>query len=100
MLPKAWATVAGQAERRAAHHEREGFARTAADLYLRAAVMWGRAQYSVFDAEAPRTTAFRHHTDHCVDRLGRLRGDRVRTSTISPACRRSTPGVSAGSASA
>ncbi|MEU7226640.1 alpha/beta hydrolase [Streptomyces chrestomyceticus] len=78
MLPKAWATVAGQAERRAAHHEREGFARTAADLYLRAAVMWGRAQYSVFDADDPRKAAFRQHTDHCVARLGSLRGDRVR----------------------
>lgn len=78
MLPKAWATVAGQAERRAAHHEREGFARTAADLYLRAAVMWGRAQYSVFDADDPRKAAFRERTDHCVARLGSLRGDRVR----------------------
>ncbi|MFD7662113.1 alpha/beta hydrolase [Streptomyces sp. NPDC059788] len=78
MLPKAWATVAGQAEQRAAHHEREGFARTAADLYLRAAVMWGRAQYSVFDADDPRKAAFREHTDHCVARLGSLRENRVR----------------------
>ncbi|MEV0261166.1 alpha/beta hydrolase [Streptomyces sp. NPDC050617] len=78
MLPKAWATVAGQAETRAAHHEREGFAQTAADLYLRAAVMWGRAQYSIFDAEDPRKIAFREHCNHCVARLGELRGNRVR----------------------
>ncbi|MFE7119638.1 alpha/beta hydrolase, partial [Streptomyces sp. NPDC057654] len=78
MLPKAWATVAGQAETRAAHHEREGFAQTAADLYLRAAVMWGRAQYSIFDAEDPRKIAFREHCDHCVARLGELRDNRVR----------------------
>lgn len=78
MLPKAWATVAGQAEERAAHHERNGFARTAADLYLRAAVMWGRAQYSVFDAADPRKAAYRERTDHCVERLGALRGGRVR----------------------
>ncbi|MFH8984128.1 alpha/beta hydrolase [Streptomyces varsoviensis] len=78
MLPKAWATIAGQAEERAAHHEKEGFAQTAADLYLRAAVMWGRAQYSVFDAADPRKAAYRARTDHCVARLGELRDGRVR----------------------
>ncbi|MGW1135114.1 alpha/beta hydrolase [Streptomyces griseoluteus] len=78
MMPKAWATVAGQAEERAAHHERRGFKQTAADLYLRAAVMWGRAQYSVFDAADPRKAAFRTHANHCVERLGALRDNRVR----------------------
>ncbi|WP_411142164.1 alpha/beta hydrolase [Streptomyces sp. x-80] len=78
MLPKAWATVAGQVEERAAHHERGGFSQTAADLYVRAAVMWGRAQYSVFDAADPRKLAFREHANHCVERLGALRGGRVR----------------------
>ncbi|MGW7447482.1 alpha/beta hydrolase [Kitasatospora sp. NPDC054795] len=78
MLPKAWATVAGQAEERAAHHERGGFAQTAADLYLRAAVMWGRAQYSIFDAADPRKTAMRRRANHCVERLGALRDGRVR----------------------
>ncbi|MEV6555721.1 alpha/beta hydrolase [Nocardia sp. NPDC051756] len=78
MLPKAWATVAAQAEQRAAHHERNGFARTAADLYLRAAVMWGRAQYSIFDAADPRKLALRERTNHCVERLSELRGGLVR----------------------
>ncbi|WP_280466386.1 alpha/beta hydrolase [Nocardia brasiliensis] len=78
MLPKAWATVAAQAEERAAHHERDGFARTAADLYNRAAVMWGRAQYSIFEAADPRKRAFRTRADHCVERLGALRGGLVR----------------------
>ncbi|AUY49393.1 alpha/beta hydrolase [Streptomyces sp. CB01881] len=78
MLPKAWATVAGQAEERAVHHERGGYPRTAADLYLRAAVMWGRAQYSVLDAADPRKRAFRERTNHCVARIGELRGRRVR----------------------
>ena len=78
MLPKAWATVAGQAEERAAHHERGGFAQTAADLYVRAAVMWGRAQYSIFDTADPRKLAFREHTNHCVERIGALRDGRVR----------------------
>ncbi|MEG8178362.1 alpha/beta hydrolase [Nocardia terpenica] len=78
MLPKAWSTIAGQAEQRAAHHERNGFARTAADLYTRAAVMWGRAQYSIFDATDPRKQAFRDRTNHCVERIGELRGNTVR----------------------
>ncbi|MEW2294739.1 alpha/beta hydrolase [Streptomyces sp. NPDC006743] len=78
MLPKAWATVAAQAEERAAHHERNGFSRTASDLYERAAVMWGRAQYSIFDAADPRKAAFRERTNHCVERLGVLRDGRVR----------------------
>ncbi|CDR01315.1 alpha/beta hydrolase [Streptomyces iranensis] len=78
MLPKAWATVAAQAEERAAHHEVGGYARTAADLYVRAAVMWGRAQYSIFDADDPRKMAFRERCNHCVARLGALRDDRVR----------------------
>ncbi|GGN95322.1 hypothetical protein GCM10011579_095770 [Streptomyces albiflavescens] len=78
MLPKAWATVATQAEARAAHHEKNGFAQTAADLYLRAAVMWGRAQYSIFDAADPRKAAMRKHANHCVERLGALRENRVR----------------------
>lgn len=78
MLPKAWATVAGQAEERAAHHERGGYRQTAADLYVRAAVMWGRAQYSLFDAADPRKLAFREHANHCVERIGALRDGRVR----------------------
>lgn len=78
MLPKAWATVAAQAQTRAAHYEADGFARTASDLYERAAVMWGRAQYSIFDAGDSRKVAFRARANHCVERLGALRGGRVR----------------------
>lgn len=78
MLPKAWAMVAAQAERRAHHHETGGFARTASDLYLRAAVMYGRAQYSIFDAADARKAKLRERCDHCVDRLADLRGHRVR----------------------
>ncbi|MFT4053504.1 MAG: alpha/beta hydrolase [Novosphingobium sp.] len=78
MLPKAWATVAGEIEKRAEHHDRQGFAQTAADLYTRAAVMWGRAQYSIFDAGDPRKLAFRGHANICVERIGILRDNRVR----------------------
>lgn len=78
MLPKAWAVVAAQAEERAAHHEKNGFSRTASDLYERAAVMWGRALYSIFDNADPRKEAFRKRVNYCVERLGVLRDGRVR----------------------
>lgn len=82
MLPKAWATVAGEIERKAAHYDRDGHAQTAADLYVRAAVMWGRAQYSIFDAADPRKHAFREHANHAVARIGALRQGRVRRVEI------------------
>lgn len=78
MLPKAWATIATQAEARAAHYEADGFGMTASDLYLRAAVMWGRAQYSILDTADPRKSAFRKRCNYCVDRLSALRANRVR----------------------
>ncbi|MFJ5273036.1 alpha/beta hydrolase [Streptomyces sp. NPDC088358] len=78
MLPKAWASIAAQAEERATHHEERGFLQTAGDLYLRAAVMWGRAQYSIFDAEDPRKAAFRERCNTCVSHLADIRGNRIR----------------------
>jgi cephalosporin-C deacetylase-like acetyl esterase len=78
MLPKAWSVIAAQAEERARHHELHGFKRTSSDLYLRAAVMYGRAQYSIFDSADARKAALRERTDHCVDRLAELRGNTVR----------------------
>ncbi|OHX21137.1 dipeptidyl aminopeptidase [Chromobacterium sphagni] len=82
MLPKAWSQVAARAESRAAHYERDGYARTAADLYLRAAVMWGRAQYSIFNTRDPRKAALRARCDHCVERIGALRDNRVQRVAI------------------
>lgn len=78
MLPKAWSVIAAQAEQRAHHHETHGFDRTASDLYLRAAVMYGRAQYSIFDSADPRKKKLRERCDFCVDRLAALRDNRVR----------------------
>lgn len=78
MLPKAWAQIAGEAEARARHHDQHGFRRTASDLYLRAAVMYGRAQYSIFDSDDVRKAALRQRCDHCVERLADLRDNRVR----------------------
>jgi dipeptidyl aminopeptidase/acylaminoacyl peptidase len=40
--------------------------------------MYGRAQYSIFDSGDARKGAFRQRCDHCVDRLGALRGNTVR----------------------
>jgi cephalosporin-C deacetylase-like acetyl esterase len=78
MLPKAWATIASQVEKRARHYDERGYRQTAADLYIRVSVMWGRAQYSIFDAADPRKAAFRDRVNHCVARLGALRDNRVR----------------------
>ncbi|AHV97643.1 MULTISPECIES: alpha/beta hydrolase [Paenibacillus] len=71
MLPKAWSTIASQAEERAEHYENEGFPATAKDLYQRAAVMWGRAQYSFFNDD-PRKTLFRQRCNDCVATISRL----------------------------
>ncbi|BBY23123.1 alpha/beta hydrolase [Mycobacterium stomatepiae] len=78
MLPKAWAQIAGQAETRARHHDEHGYRRTASDLYLRAAVMYGRAQYSIFDSANARKARLRERCDHCVDRLAELHENRLR----------------------
>ncbi|ORW91170.1 dipeptidyl aminopeptidase [Mycobacterium sp. IEC1808] len=78
MLPKAWAQIAAQAETRARHHDQHGYRRTASDLYLRAAVMYGRAQYSIFDSADARKARLRERCDRCVDRLAELRENRVR----------------------
>ncbi|MEU6619096.1 alpha/beta hydrolase family protein [Streptomyces parvus] len=78
MMPKAWATVAAQVEERAEHHDKGGFAQTAADLFQRAAVLWGRAQYSIRSTQDPRKTAFTARMNSCVARVGELRANQVR----------------------
>jgi cephalosporin-C deacetylase-like acetyl esterase len=78
MQPKAWSVIASQAEARARHHESRGFDRVASDLYLRAAIMYGRAQYAIFDADDGRKKKLRERCDFCVDHLGALRHNRVR----------------------
>ncbi|MED2789307.1 alpha/beta hydrolase [Bacillus thuringiensis] len=76
MIPKAWATVASQAQERAKHYEQKGFTVTARDLYQRAAVMWGRAQYSYFNDD-PRKLAFRERCNKCVAAISSLGGGTV-----------------------
>ncbi|RNB84498.1 alpha/beta hydrolase [Brevibacillus fluminis] len=76
MLPKAWATIASQAQERAEHYEKKGFQASAIDLYRRAAVMWGRAQYSFF-ADDPRKAIFRGKCNDCVASISRLSNQRV-----------------------
>lgn len=48
MVTKSWAQVAKEVERKARWHEALGHALTARDCYLRAALLYGRAQYSIF----------------------------------------------------
>jgi cephalosporin-C deacetylase-like acetyl esterase len=68
MMPKAWADVAAQTERRARHHEERGFNHTAQELYARAALLWGRALYTIRDAADPRKVAFRKRANECTEK--------------------------------
>ncbi|WP_144477614.1 alpha/beta hydrolase, partial [Bacillus thuringiensis] len=52
------------------------FTVTARDLYQRAAVMWGRAQYSYFNDD-PRKLAFRERCNECVAAISSLGGGTV-----------------------
>ncbi|QUQ65942.1 alpha/beta hydrolase [Kutzneria sp. CA-103260] len=70
MMPKAWADVAAQTERRAAHHQAGGFQHTAEGLYARAALLWGHANYTIRDVADPRKAAFRQRVNRCVDEAG------------------------------
>jgi dienelactone hydrolase len=68
MLPKAWAEVAASVEAKAAFYRDAGFPLTARDLYGRASVLWGRAQYSYYNDD-PRKFLFRDAGRACVDKL-------------------------------
>jgi dienelactone hydrolase len=76
MLPKAWSEVAGAVERKARFYQGEGFDRTAEDMFIRASVLWGRAQYS-FYGDDPRRIAFKDRARGCVDALQQLSGGRL-----------------------
>jgi dienelactone hydrolase len=70
MMPKAWADVARQTERRAEHHRDLDFHETASGLYARAAVLWGHGNYTIRDLKDPRKTTFRQRANHCVEQTG------------------------------
>jgi alpha-beta hydrolase superfamily lysophospholipase len=76
MFPKAWAEVAAEVERKATWYEREGFSRAARDLYIRASVLYGQAQYS-FTAGDRRKDAFREAANRVVDGIIRLTSTRI-----------------------
>lgn len=48
MFPKAWSLTAAELKRKGEHYEKRGLSRAARDLYARAAVCYGRAQYSYY----------------------------------------------------
>lgn len=76
MMPKAWATTAAELQERAEHYEKEGFIHTGYALYLRSALLWNRAQYSIF-ADDPRKAVFRDRCNAAVARLTELGGGRI-----------------------
>ncbi|MHB9146161.1 MAG: alpha/beta hydrolase family protein [Symbiobacteriia bacterium] len=76
MLPKAWATRAQEVERLARHAESEGYLLTARDLYLRASLLYGRAQYS-FYRDAPIKSAYHARLVDCFEQVIRLTPERI-----------------------
>lgn len=71
MLPWAWSEVASHVEQKARFYEEAGFNFTARDLYLRAAVLWGRAQYNFF-ADDPRKLSLRDRGLECAAAFARV----------------------------
>ncbi len=76
MLPKAWSSVAAEVERRASEYEQDGFMETAYALYLRAALLWSRAQYSIYTVDA-RKRALRERCNAAVAKMAELRKGRI-----------------------
>ncbi|PXY19264.1 alpha/beta hydrolase [Prauserella muralis] len=76
MLPKAWSRVAAEVERSANEYEQDGFVETAYALYLRAALLWSRAQYSIYTVDS-RKRALRERCDAAVAKMAQLRKGRI-----------------------
>lgn len=68
MLTKANVETAIQIQKRAEFYEKAGFPRTARDLYLRAGLLWGMAQYGYF-REDPRKSRFHARCRSCIDKV-------------------------------
>lgn len=71
MFPKAAGEVGEEIERKAIWYEGQGLARAARDLYLRASLLYGQAQYS-FNPGDPRKDAFRSAVNRVVAASTRL----------------------------
>jgi cephalosporin-C deacetylase-like acetyl esterase len=71
MFPKAAGEVGEEIERKAIWYDGQGLDRAARDLYLRAALLYGQAQYS-FAPGDPRKDAFRKGVNRQVEAVARL----------------------------
>jgi len=67
MMPKAWAEVAEEMEKKGRHYAERGNRNAAFECYRRATTLWGRAQYSIFDNNDPRKLPLRLRTNSCMD---------------------------------
>lgn len=81
MLTKAWAGRAQEVERLAKHAESEGYLLTARDLYLRAALLYGRAQYS-FYRDVPIKKAYHARLVECFERVIKYTPERIQRVRI------------------
>jgi dipeptidyl aminopeptidase/acylaminoacyl peptidase len=70
-MPKAWGEVGAEVESKAEWYEAEGFTRAARDLYLRASLLYGHAQYSFAPGDA-RKASFRTAVNRCTSAVARL----------------------------
>jgi pimeloyl-ACP methyl ester carboxylesterase len=76
MMPKAWSEVGLELERKAKWYEAQGFTRAARDLYIRASLLFGQAQYS-FPLQDARKAVFRAATNRCTDEIIKLNPSRM-----------------------
>lgn len=82
MLTKSWVKTAAAVEAKAKYAESRGFNLTARDLYLRACLLYGRAQYTFF-RDDPRKTAFHNKLVECYKKVIELNATPVERLQIS-----------------
>ena len=76
MMPKAWSEVGIEVERKARWYEEQGFTRAARDLFIRAGLLFGHAQYS-FPPGDSRKAVFRTAVNRCTEAIIRLTPHRI-----------------------
>ncbi|GGO97209.1 alpha/beta hydrolase family protein [Wenjunlia tyrosinilytica] len=76
MMPRAWSIVGRELEAKAQWYESQGFPRAARDLFLRAGLSFGQAQYA-FTPQDPRKAVFRQAVNRCTDAVIRLTPHRI-----------------------
>lgn len=76
MFPKAWAEVGAEVERKAGFYESRGMRTTARDVFNRAALLFGQAQYGLAVGD-PRKGVFREAVNRCTEGVIRLGSERI-----------------------